>query len=77
MKIFIEKKIENVLIFNIFAQNLDRGYTLEEFHNLCFGSKIRKIGIPQQTPILLYEVGYEGVCISQTCFPDVDHCLIT
>ena len=23
-------------------------------HNLCFGAKIRKIGIPQQTAVLLY-----------------------
>ena len=40
-------------------------------HNLCFGAEIRKIGIPQHTPVLLYiKVGYEGVFISRTCFPD-------
>ena len=24
-------------------------------HNLCFGAKIRKIGIPLHTPVLLYK----------------------
>ena len=42
-------------IFLIFAQNIDCVYTLEpprggggggSTHNLCFGAKIRKIGIP-------------------------------
>ena len=52
----LKKKID---IFNISAQNIDCGYTLEpphleklgdavltSTHNLCFGAKIRKIGIP-------------------------------
>ena len=30
---------------------------LTSTHNLCFGAKIRKIGIPQQTPVLLYKSG--------------------
>ena len=43
-------------------------------HNLCFGAKIRKITIPLHTPVLLYiKVGFEGVNISKTCFPDVEH----
>ena len=28
---------------------------LTSTYNLCFGAKIRKIGIPLQTPVLLYE----------------------
>ena len=52
-------------IFNIFALNIDCGYTLESLpeavltstHNLCFGLIIRKIGIPLQTPVLLYKSG--------------------
>ena len=52
-------------IFLIFAQNIDCGYTLEpphrggsnEYLNLCFGAKIRKIGIPLHTPVLLYKSG--------------------
>ena len=36
-------------------------------HNLCFGAKIRKIGIPLHTPVLLYKMVY----ITWTCFPDV------
>ena len=29
-------------------------------HNLCFGAKIRKIGIPLHTPVLLYKWGSRG-----------------
>ena len=36
-------------------------------HNLCFEAKIRKIGIPQFCYI---KVGFKGVYISRTCFPD-------
>ena len=39
-------------------------------HNLCFGSKIRNLGIPLQTPVLLYKSGFEGVFITLACFPD-------
>ena len=60
MKNFIGK---NLIFFLIFAQNIDFGYKLEppqrggsaeavltSFHNLCFGAKIRKIGIPPAYP---------------------------
>ena len=55
-------------IFLIFAQNIGCRYTLEpprrggsnEYHNLCFGAKIRKIGIPLHTPVLLYKIGVQG-----------------
>ena len=61
---FIEKK--NKKIFNIFAENIDCGYKLEQpqyylaktvrtcAHNLCFGSKIRKIG-----KFLVYNIGVQ------------------
>ena len=42
-------------------------------HNVCFGAKIRRIGIPLQTPVFFFiyiKVGFKGVCITQTCFPD-------
>ena len=39
-------------------------------HNLCFGAKIRKIGIPLHTPVLLYKSGIQGVFITRTCFGD-------
>ena len=50
-------------IFNIFAQNIDCGKTLNRLaeavltstHILCFGSKIRKISIHLHTPVLLYK----------------------
>ena len=41
--------------------------------NLCFVAKIRKIGIPLQTPVLLYNSGVytgKGVYITRTCYPD-------
>ena len=57
-------------IFLIFAQNIDCGYTLEP-PRLCFGAKIRKIGIHWIPQFCYIKVGYEGVCITRTCFPEV------
>ena len=77
-------QLKSFHIFLIFAQNIDCGYTLEPpqrggaeavltcIHNLCFGAKIRKIGIPQHTPVFYIKVGFKGVFIARTCFPD-DH----
>ena len=50
------------VIFLVFAQNIDSGYTLAEAvlmstHNLCFGEKLRKIGILLHTPVLLCKSG--------------------
>ena len=67
-EIIFALKIENFQlktfdILLIFAQNIDCGYTLEpprSTHNLCFGAKIRKIGIPLHTPVLLYKSGVQG-----------------
>ena len=69
-EIFIAVKMnnfqqKNFVIFLMFAQNIHSGYTLEpprqggltSTHNLCFGAKIRKIGIPLYTPFLLYKSG--------------------
>ena len=42
---------------NFLAQNIDCGLgkaVLTSTHNLCFGTKIRKIGIPLLTPVFLY-----------------------
>ena len=58
-----------VFIFLIFAQNIDCVYMLERplaeavltsTHNLCFGAKIRKIGIPLHIQVFLYKSGVEG-----------------
>ena len=57
-----------MIFFLIFAQNIDCGYKLEpprrggsnEYHNLCFGAKLRKIGLPPHTPFLLYKSGVHG-----------------
>ena len=67
---FFRSKIDNFQkksfdIFLIFAQNIDCGYTLEpprrggsnEYPQSMFGAKIRKIGIPLYTPVLLYKSG--------------------
>ena len=41
-------------------------------HSLCFGSKIRKLGIPLQTPVvLLYKSGCKGKYISWIYFLEV------
>ena len=37
---------------------------LTSTHNLCFGAKIRKIGIPLQTQFYYIKVGYKGLYIS-------------
>ena len=39
-------------------------------HNLCFGAKIRKIGIPLHTPVYYIKVEYKGVYITWLCFSD-------
>ena len=58
---FIRKKN----VFNIFAQILMCSNHLVEAiltstHNLCFGAKIRKPGIPLQTQVFLYKSGVLG-----------------
>ena len=58
-------------IFLIFAQNIDCGYSLMSTHNLCFGAKIRIIGIPMYTQFCYIKVGFKGVYITRTCFHDV------
>ena len=63
MKISLKKKKNDFL--NIFAQNIHCGYKLEpapetvvtSTHNVSFESKIRKLGIPLQTPFSLYKSG--------------------
>ena len=44
-------------IFLIFAQNIDCEAVLTSTHNLCFGPKIRKLGIPLHTPVLRNKSG--------------------
>ena len=41
-------------------------------HNLCFGAKIRKnIYTPAYPSFAIYKMGYKGVYIARTCYPDV------
>ena len=41
-------------------------------HNLSSGAKKKKkkIGLPPQTPVSYRKVGFKGVLIARTCFPD-------
>ena len=63
---FLLKKRENIYIISYFCSK----QVLTGTHNLCFREKIRKIGIPMQTPVLHIKVGYKGVYITRTCFLD-------
>ena len=62
---------------SVLLQNTDCGYSLGEAvltstYNLCFGAKIRKIGTPLHTPVLLYiKVGFRRVYNIRTCFRDI------
>ena len=66
-------------IFLIFAQNIDCGYTLEprrrggsnEYPQSMFWSKNKKKKVYPCIPQFFYiKVGFTGVYISGTCFPD-------
>ena len=66
-------------IFLIFAQNIDCGYTLEpprrggsnEYPQSMFWSKNKKNRYAPCIPQFFYiKVGFKGVFIARTCFPD-------
>ena len=48
-------------IFDIFLIKISAEVVLTSTQNLCFGAKIRKIGIPLHSPVLLYKSGFQGV----------------
>ena len=52
LQIFSVAKIEN------FIRKFEA--VLTSTHNLCFGAKIRKIGIPLHTPVFVYKSGVQG-----------------
>ena len=55
---------------------------LTSTHNLCFGVKIRKVGLPLHISVFFFffffffflniNVGFKGIYIARTCFPDAD-----
>ena len=48
-----------------------RKAVLTSNNNLRFGSKIRKLGVPLNTPVLLYKSGVQGgIYFLLTFFPD-------
>ena len=68
-EIFSAIKIENFIgKVSKFLTFLLIEAVLMSTHNLCLGSKVRKIGIPQFDYI---KVGFKGVYIAWTCYPDV------
>ena len=83
-EIFLALKIENFqlknfVIFLIFAQNINCGYTLEpprrggsnEYPQFMFWSKNKKNRHTPAYPVLLYiKVGFKWVYITRTCFHD-------
>ena len=66
--------MKNYDILLIFAQNIDRGYTLEppqlavltSTHDLCFRAKISKNVYPCKPQFHYIKVGCKGVCIHYT-----------
>ena len=76
---------KNFDIFLIFAQNIDCGYTLEpprrggsnEYPQSMFWSKNKKNRYTPHIPQFFYiKVGFKGVYISRTCFPDDGHVFV-
>ena len=62
--------MKNLNIFLIFAQNKDRGYSLEHEHpRSMFWSKIRKMYTPVN-PSFNIKSGVQGVYITCKCYPD-------
>ena len=72
---------KNVDIFLIFAQNIDCGYTIElprrggsneyMYPQSMFWSKNKKNRYTPANPSFFYiKVGFKGVYITWTCFPD-------
>ena len=68
LKISLEKKL---IVFNISTQNIPCGYKFgkailtstrdsNEYPRCLFWIKIRKLGIPLQTPVFLYKSGVKG-----------------
>ena len=70
--------MNNCDFFLNFAQNIDRGYTLEppteviltSTHDLCFRAKTRKNVYPCKPHFDYIKVGCEGVYITRTCYHD-------
>ena len=60
-----------MIFFLFLPQNIDCDEAvLTSTHNLCFGAKIRKIGIPLHTQFFYIKVGFKGVLIARRCFLD-------
>ena len=69
IEIFKVVKKTSFDIFLSFAQIIDCEYSLEPPRS--FGAKIKKLGIPLQSPIFFYRnMGFKGVYLTWTCFPD-------
>ena len=67
--------MKNCDIVHIFAQNRDRGHTLEggsnEYPRSMFWSKNKKNVYPCKPQFYFIKVGCKGVSITRTCYPGV------
>ena len=63
------------LFFLFLLQDIDCGYSLEPplkfTHTLCFGAKLRQIGIPCILQVCYLDVGFKKVYSTRTCFRDI------
>ena len=62
-----------LIFFLIFAQNIDCGYTLEPPRRgeSMFWTKNKETRYTPAYPLLYYmKVGFKGIFIARTCFPD-------
>ena len=74
-----KRSLENVGIFNILAQNIDCGYTLEpprrgcsnEYPQSIFRIKNKENRYTPVNQFYYIKLGFEGVYYSWTCFPDI------
>ena len=63
IEIFSPVKLENFIRKKLIPEAV-----LTSTHNLCFGAKIRKIGILLHTPVLLYKSGVQGGTLHMDMF---------
>ena len=67
--------MKNCDIFLIFAENIDRVYTLEaplwSTYDLCIKAKIKENMYTPINPRFAIKVGCRGVTLIRTCYPDL------
>ena len=59
-----------MIFFLIFAQNIDCGYTLEYPQSMFWSKNKKKRFTPANPSFAIKKVGFKGVNITRTRFPD-------